>query len=103
VAVFEHGRARFAVVTMPQSRGKLERLTAAEFAVALLVSAGATNAEIAHSRKTSVRTVSNQVAGILCKLGAHGRRGISAQLLQDCEPARALAEPPVNRGKGRSR
>ena len=87
---------------MPDHRGKLERLTAAEFAVALLVSAGATNAEIALSRHTSVRTVSDQVAGILAKLGVQGRSGISAQVLRECEPARAMADPTPRRPRKRA-
>jgi DNA-binding CsgD family transcriptional regulator len=49
------------------------RLTAAEQAVLAHVIAGASNAEIARARSTSVRTIANQVASLLRKLGAGSR------------------------------
>jgi len=48
-------------------------LTPAERQVLTLVIAGGSNAAIARSRKTSVRTVANQVASLLAKLGAGSR------------------------------
>ncbi|HVW29406.1 MAG TPA: helix-turn-helix transcriptional regulator [Polyangiaceae bacterium] len=54
----------------PRSLGEL---TCAEREVALLVLDGLTNAEIGIQRKTSPRTVANQVAAVFRKLGVHGR------------------------------
>ena len=51
----------------------LSELTSAEREVALLVLDGLTNAEIGVQRKTSPRTVANQVAAVFRKLGVHGR------------------------------
>jgi DNA-binding CsgD family transcriptional regulator len=48
-------------------------LTPAEAAVLRLVVDGASNAEIARARSTSVRTVANQVASLLRKLDAESR------------------------------
>lgn len=53
-------------------------LTTAERAVAALVAGGATNEEIARTRKTSVRTVANQIASIMRKLGVSSRVAIAA-------------------------
>lgn len=47
--------------------------SAAEGEVALAVLDGHTNAEIAAARKTSVRTVANQVVAMYRKLGVHSR------------------------------
>jgi DNA-binding CsgD family transcriptional regulator len=51
-------------------------LTSAELEVARLAAAGRTNAEIARKRRTSVRTVANQMAKILRKLGVGSRADI---------------------------
>ena len=48
-------------------------LTPAEREVLTLVIAGNSNAAIARCRKTSARTVANQVASLLAKLGAGSR------------------------------
>jgi DNA-binding NarL/FixJ family response regulator len=48
-------------------------LTPSERSVLALVVAGASNAAIARSRASSVRTVANQVASLLDKLGADSR------------------------------
>lgn len=93
VAIFEHEGDRFAAISLPGDRGRLGRLTSAELTVARLVAAGATNAEIARERKTAVRTVANQVAAILAKLGVSGRRSIGAHL-----PVEA-ASPVVSRAR----
>lgn len=51
-------------------------LTAAEVEVARLAALGRTNAEIARIRETSVRTVANQMATLLRKLGVASRADI---------------------------
>ena len=48
-------------------------LTEAERDVLERIVAGASNAEIARARQASIRTVANQVAGLLRKLGAASR------------------------------
>ena len=49
------------------------KLTAAERAVLARVVRGETNQAIARARKTSVRTIANQVASLLRKTGAASR------------------------------
>ncbi len=58
-----------------------ERLSASEAQVAKLVIQGLSNAEIATRRGTSVRTVANQVASILRKLGMESRNALMAHSL----------------------
>jgi DNA-binding NarL/FixJ family response regulator len=52
----------------------LTGLSEAEREVAVLLGEGLTNAQIAKRRGVAVRTVANQVASLLSKTGAHGRR-----------------------------
>lgn len=54
-------------------------LSATELAVATRIAAGAANAEIAAERATSVRTIANQVASILRKLGLGSRYELIAR------------------------
>jgi DNA-binding NarL/FixJ family response regulator len=54
-------------------------LTAAEHDVFERILAGCSNAEIAHARGTSVRTVAVQVAAILRKSGAQSRSDLAAK------------------------
>ena len=60
----------------------LAELTPALREVALLVAAGSTNAEIASLRRTSPRTVANQVADIFRLLRLTGRGRLTARLLR---------------------
>ena len=99
VGRFTIGRARFAVLSVAQAEKAPLDLTAAELEVALLVAAGATNDEIARARGTSARTVSNQVARILVKLGVAGRRAVAGRLLQDPEIGRSLTASRFMRSK----
>lgn len=55
-------------------------LSAAERAVAEDLLDGRSNAEIATTRCTSVRTVANQVASVFKKLGVHSRSQLVASL-----------------------
>ncbi|HEU0036008.1 MAG TPA: helix-turn-helix transcriptional regulator [Kofleriaceae bacterium] len=68
---FELEGDEFAVFAWELPRA--EGLTEAEQHVLELLVGGATNAEIAHARAASVRTVANQVASVLRKLGASSR------------------------------
>jgi DNA-binding NarL/FixJ family response regulator len=56
-----------------------EQLTEAEAQVATLAVDGLTNAAIAEQRGTSLRTVANQMASILRKLGVQSRRELAVR------------------------
>lgn len=58
------------------------RLTEAEADVACLAVDGLSNAQIARQRGTSTRTVANQMASILRKLGVQSRRELAARWLR---------------------
>lgn len=55
------------------------KLTEAERDVALAVARGLSNAEIAKGRGASPRTIANQVAAIMKKLGVSSRVELAAQ------------------------
>jgi DNA-binding NarL/FixJ family response regulator len=68
------GGEEFAVMSYPLSPPALPAsLSAAERIVALALLKGLSNSEIARARKTSVRTVANQVASLFQKLGVRSR------------------------------
>ncbi len=70
-----------ASVDLKSSKSKL---TPAELAVALLAAAGATNADIARARRTSLRTVANQMASVFQKLGVRRRRMLRVVVGGEC-------------------
>jgi DNA-binding NarL/FixJ family response regulator len=72
---FSHGGVRYFVAVRPLEAEdkRLCSLTAAQRAVLALLAQGLTNAEIATRRKTSPRTVANQVASLLRALGCASR------------------------------
>jgi DNA-binding NarL/FixJ family response regulator len=68
------GGEEVAVLTFPLPSPSLpSSLSAAERVVALAVLEGLSNSAIARARKTSVRTVANQVASLFQKLGVRSR------------------------------
>ena len=70
------------VISFPIDEPDLSaRLTDAEVDVARLAIDGLSNAEIAARRGTSLRTVANQMASILRKLGVQSRRELAARPL----------------------
>jgi DNA-binding CsgD family transcriptional regulator len=69
-----------AILSYPAARPELERLTAAERAVVQRALAGASNAEIARARRTSVRTIANQLSSAYRRLGVKSRRELAARL-----------------------
>jgi DNA-binding NarL/FixJ family response regulator len=75
-----HEGQEFAVLSEPLSAPPTETLTAAELDVARAVVRGASNAEIAAIRGTAVRTVANQVASIMSRLGASSRAQVGVKL-----------------------
>ncbi|MCC6623577.1 MAG: helix-turn-helix transcriptional regulator [Deltaproteobacteria bacterium] len=62
------------------ARVATDTLTQAERAVLTLLREGLTNADIARLRSTSPNTIANQVASILRKTGASGRRALATVL-----------------------
>jgi DNA-binding NarL/FixJ family response regulator len=81
VTKFMVGDDQFAVLSVPLSDGSLmESLSTAEREVAALAAAGLKNAAIAAYRHTSVRTVANQMAAVLRKLGVSSRYQLAARL-----------------------
>ena len=74
-----------AVLTMPLVDGlPLAKLSPAERHVATLAARGLSNAAIAHQRGKSDRTIANQMASILHKLGVGSRYELTA-LLAPCD------------------
>ena len=74
-----------AVLTMPLVEGSpLAKLSPAERHVATLAARGLSNAAIAHQRGKSDRTIANQMASILQKLGVGSRYELTA-LLAPCD------------------
>ncbi len=67
------GREDDVIFVWRTSAPKEEGLTDAERAILELVVRGRSNREIAELRATSIRTVANQVATLLRKLGASSR------------------------------
>ncbi|MDX2090347.1 MAG: helix-turn-helix transcriptional regulator [Kofleriaceae bacterium] len=67
------------VLAIPETgMADITMLTAAEREVVAMIREGASNREIARSRGTSTRTVANQVASVLRKLGVFSRADIVA-------------------------
>lgn len=77
---FRVGDESFAVVSEPLP--ETPKLTVAEEAVLTLVLEGRSNAEIAKQRKTSVRTVANQVASLFKKHGVSSRSELAAKVVR---------------------
>lgn len=72
------GTEQLVVVSYPIQSADFTRLSDAEAEVGRLVVRGFSNAEIAVVRGTSVRTVANQMASILRKLGLASRRELAS-------------------------
>jgi DNA-binding CsgD family transcriptional regulator len=74
VSHFKVGPDELAVLSFPISAPKLpSSITRAEREVVSFLLQGMTNFEIAEQRRTSARTVANQVASIFRKLGVSSR------------------------------
>ncbi len=82
VRKLEVGGEPLSALIMPIDRARFDhaKITSAERAVAEGILHGATNAEIAARRSTSVRTVANQVAALLRKFAVRSRTGLVAHL-----------------------
>jgi DNA-binding NarL/FixJ family response regulator len=89
------GDESLAVAKLELCPRSLGQLTSAEREVALLVLDGLTNAEIGVQRKTSPRTVANQVAAVFRKLGVHGRLELIRRLALHAAPVTELRESTV--------
>jgi DNA-binding NarL/FixJ family response regulator len=75
VSRFDEGELHFAIVSFPTiiEKSLPSNLTEAERQVATLLIQGLSNADIAESRRTSSRTVANQVESIYRKTGVRSR------------------------------
>jgi DNA-binding CsgD family transcriptional regulator len=83
-----HEGEELLVLSEPVTSAVAASLTPVELEVARAIVQGASNAEIARMRGTAVRTVANQVASILRRLGARSRAHVAAKLaLADWGPA----------------
>jgi DNA-binding NarL/FixJ family response regulator len=72
-ASFRIGNEVYRYLVIDTAAPELPKLTSAEREVAVLVSAGCSNGDIAQRRRTSVRTVENQLASVFKKLGIASR------------------------------
>jgi DNA-binding NarL/FixJ family response regulator len=74
------GSDELAILSFPIDRMAVpETVTESERAVGIALAQGLSNAEIAAARGTSVRTIANQVASLLRKLGARSRVEVGAR------------------------
>ena len=82
VEKLELGGEKLAALLLPVAAAPLAlaRLTGAERAVAEGILEGASNAQLAARRSTSVRTIANQVASVLLKLGLRSRTELVSRL-----------------------
>jgi DNA-binding CsgD family transcriptional regulator len=76
---FAHGGHEFAVIKIDIAPKLPSSLTVAESEIATLVIEGLSNAAIAERRRTSVRTVANQLRSIYSKLGVESRRQLCSR------------------------
>lgn len=77
---FRWGAVEFAVSSAPATSRSEPSLTAAEREVMALLLEGKTNAQIAMTRKTAVRTVANQIASLFRKYGVGSRAELAARV-----------------------
>jgi DNA-binding NarL/FixJ family response regulator len=82
-----HGQDELLVVSTPIGREPPAGLTPAQLGVARAIARGASNAEIARERGTSVKTVANQVASIFARLGVRSRLQVAAALSRVLRPS----------------
>ncbi|HEY5922359.1 MAG TPA: helix-turn-helix transcriptional regulator [Kofleriaceae bacterium] len=80
VTYFSLAGQEFALIATEVPAALPATLTAAERAVAAEILEGKSNAAIARGRGVAVRTIANQVASILRKLGVGSRAGLVARL-----------------------
>ncbi len=71
---------QLAVLSYPVRLAAPAKLTAAEREIVERIARGETNADIARARRTSLRTVANQVAALFKKLDVSSRRELVAKL-----------------------
>jgi DNA-binding NarL/FixJ family response regulator len=72
------------------------RLSQAEYEVAQLTIEGASHAQIAQARASSVRTVANQLASVFQKLDASGRAALRTKAIHEYAALQARSTPPAS-------
>ena len=79
-STFRLGSDELAVLSFPIDAAAVpETVTESERAIGMALAQGRSNAEIAAARGRSVRTIANQVASLLRKLGAGSRAEVGAR------------------------
>jgi len=81
IEIVEIGGETVLLLSWPTANGTAEtaKLTDAEADVLRAIQRGASNADIARERGTSVRTVANQIQALFRKLGGHSRHHLVAK------------------------
>jgi DNA-binding CsgD family transcriptional regulator len=93
VSRLSDGSTEYGVVSMPRPEQRFELiLTLAEYEVLCFLVEGWSYARIAFTRKTSVRTVANQVASVFRRLGVSGRSELISLLVAGL--TQTASEPP---------
>jgi DNA-binding CsgD family transcriptional regulator len=102
--VLHDGDVSYQVIGIERPDSRLvSRLTPAEFLVARLLIEGKSHAEIAAQRRTTLRTVANQLATAFHRLGVSGRLGLIGQLAQNQEPVLKILASPARGSVSRRR
>jgi DNA-binding NarL/FixJ family response regulator len=79
-STFRLGSDELAILSFPIDAAVVpEVVTESERAIGVALAQGLSNAEIAAARGRSVRTIANQVASLLCKLGVSSRTEAGAR------------------------
>lgn len=73
VEFLEIGGEELAIFSWPVAAKESLALTRSEKDILAMLAQGASNAEIARARRTSIRTVANQIAKLLRKFGVRSR------------------------------
>ena len=90
------GQAEFAVISVAMTPGAAPgNLTDAEASILSAILLGKSGRQIAGERRTSIRTVANQVAALYRKLQVTSRTELVQRLLQDALAANAARNLPT--------
>jgi DNA-binding NarL/FixJ family response regulator len=99
-----HQGCTYLTVSAPRPEGCLQsRLSRAEFAVVRLLLEGKSHAEMSAERRTSMRTIANQLAAAFSKLGVSGRADLIRELVrasdedEHWQPAPVMLREPAAR------
>jgi DNA-binding CsgD family transcriptional regulator len=95
LSFFSLGHDDFAIIPLAGERAAcLSQLSPAELSVLAELAAGRSNRQIATSRGTSLRTVTNQVSALFTKLGVRSRAELALSLSGPKPPPSSPKPPP---------